>query len=98
MAAMAFAWPSVSEPALAVCASSTARLPSREIQAPSRSGTRWLLSSWPSTDVISPVGSRGNSVLVKSPAGEASRSKLSLTAAFSPSGEKRSGVTVGLSR
>lgn len=97
-AAMAPACASVSAPAPAVWATSTARRPSRETQTPWRDGGCALLSSWLTSVATSPVGSRGSMALATRPADELSRSRLSPRAWCSPSAEKRCGVTAGLSR
>ena len=98
MAVMARCWASVSEPDARVCISIRARAPSRDAHVPSTICGRLPLLSWPSNCTISPLGSRGSSDLTSSPAGEASRSMLSLSAACRPSVLKRAGVTAGLSR
>ena len=98
IALMAICWASISVPDARVCISSKARAPSREAQAPSTNFGRLPLLSCSSNCTISPVGSRGSNDLTNSPAGEASRSILSLRAVCRPSFVKRAGVTAGLSR
>ena len=98
IAPMACSWASVSEPAARVCTSIKAREPSPEAHAPSTSFGGDFRLNWSSNPTISPVGSRGNSDLTSSPAGEASRSMLSLRAACRPSTLNLAGVTAGLSR
>ncbi|KFB69315.1 MAG: hypothetical protein CAPSK01_001061 [Candidatus Accumulibacter vicinus] len=94
----AWACASVSEPRAAVCASSTARSPSRDDQTPARLAGWAPASSPKSRPISSPVGSCGSSRLTSRPAGEDRRSMLSAIAARRPATEKRSGVTAGLSR
>ena len=98
MASHAACCASVSDPAARVCTSSSARVPSGELHTPSVvcgacPGPRE--SMIPSS---SPVGSRANKGLTRSPSGEASLSRESLIAARSPCAVKRCRVTSALSR
>ena len=92
--------PSISEPALFVCAIRIARSPLADAQAPSKSRGRDSdpPASRSTKRIVSPVGSRGRIALSIIPAGDDRASMLSLIAARRPSTVKRSFVTASDNR